>query len=450
MKSELLKRLDQASGGRPVEGIIRPFKAFMEAQWAAGILLLSCSVIALVWANSPWAESYEHLWHIPVEIGFGEARLSASLLHWVNDGLMVVFFFVVGLEIKREILVGELASPRQAALPIMAAIGGMAVPAAIYAALNWGQPSMSGWGVPMATDIAFALGVLALLSRGLPPSLFVFLAALAIADDLGAVLVIAIFYTSSISWVALAIAAALLLGMVALNSSGVRSPIPYAVLGVGVWLAFLHSGVHATIAGVLAAMTIPVRTRIDSTQFLASSREILDHFEDAAEESKESTIVNEKRYAAVEALENACERAQTPLQRLEHGLLPWVNFLILPIFALGNAGVSLGGDIGETLASPTSLGIVLGLVLGKQIGVLGFSWLSVKLGLASLPSGARWLHVWGVACLAGIGFTMSLFVAMLAFGTGDDLSRAKTGILLASLIAGVVGALVLRAAARRT
>lgn len=445
MKQQSLEELDRLSDKRPVEGIMKPFKTFAQSESSAGVLLLVCTVIALIWANSPWADSYEHLLHAPVEVAFGSARLSASLLHWVNDGLMVVFFFVVGLEIKREVLVGELASPRKAALPIMAALGGMILPAAIYAAFNAGQPSISGWGVPMATDIAFALGVLALVGRGLPQSLVVFLAALAIADDLGAVLVIAVFYTASISWLALAVAGALLLGMVALNASGVRSPIPYAILGVGVWLAFLQSGVHATIAGVLAAMTIPARTRLDPDHFLESSRGILDHFDDAAEDSKETTIVNEQRYAAVEALENACERVQTPLQRLEHGLLPWVNFLILPIFALGNAGVALGGDLGATLTSPTSLGVIFGLVVGKQVGIFGFAWLSVKVGLANLPSGARWGHVWGIACLAGIGFTMSLFVAMLAFGEGEELAHAKTAILLASLIAGVAGALVLRA-----
>ena len=444
-----MNKLEAMSDDAMVDRIVRPFKTFMASEAAGGIVLLVCTVAALVWANSPWGESYEHFWHTPVEAAFGGARLSASLLHWVNDGLMVVFFFVVGLEIKREVLVGELASPRQAALPIMAALGGMVVPAAIYAALNMGQPSLSGWGVPMATDIAFALGVLALVGRGLPQALFVFLAALAIADDLGAVLVIAVFYTSSIAWVALGVAAALLAGMVALNVAQVRSPIPYAILGVGVWLAFLQSGVHATIAGVLAAMTIPAGTRLDPDHFLETGRHILDRFEGAAEDDKEGTLVNEDRYAAVEALEHACERVQTPLQRLEHGLLPWVNFLILPIFALGNAGVTLGGDVIGTLTSSTSLGVIGGLVVGKQVGILGFSWLSVKLGLASLPSGTTWRHVWGLSCLAGIGFTMSLFVAMLAFGEGHALAQAKTAVLLASAIAGVAGVLVLRGARPR-
>jgi NhaA family Na+:H+ antiporter len=405
---------------------------------------MACTLLALGIANSPFGEAYEHFWHTYVGFTFGEISLKNSLLHWVNDGLMVVFFFLVGLEIKRELLVGELASVRKAALPFMAALGGMIVPAGIYAALNAGTPAISGWGVPMATDIAFALGVLALLGRGVPTGLFVFLAALAIVDDLGAVLVIAVFYTEQIHWIALGMGGAFFAGMILLNVAGVRSPIPYALLGVATWLAFLQSGVHATIAGVLAAMAIPVRTVLDPDHFLESSREILDHFESASENAKEPVIVNEQRSASVVALEDACERVQTPLQRLEHGLLPWVTFLILPIFALGNAGVPLGGDVLSALASPLSLGIILGLVLGKQVGITLFSWIAVKVGLAALPEGVTWRHIYGTSWLAGIGFTMSLFIAMLAFGEGQALTDAKTAILVASLIAGVIGYLLLR------
>lgn len=418
-----------------------PFREFLRLQASGGILLFLCAITALVWANSPGASSYEALWQVKLTVGFGDAVLSKTLLHWINDGLMVVFFFVVGLEIKREVLVGELASPRKAALPIAAAIGGMLVPALIYASLNIGSPSISGWGIPMATDIAFALGVLALLGDRVSVGLKIFLTALAIIDDLGAVLVIAIFYTDTIAWGSLAIGGVALVLLAIANLAGVRKPLVYGLVGIVVWLAFLKSGVHATIAGVLLAMTIPSRTRIDTVEFLVRGRALLGDLEKAVDTEEDADAV---RHGAVEELEVACELAQTPLHRLEHGLHPWVAFVIMPIFALANAGVSLAGDVGAVIFDRVTLGVLLGLLVGKQVGVMLASWVAVRLNLGSLPSGTTWRQLYGVSWLAAIGFTMSLFIASLAFDDANSLAASKVGVLGASLVAGLVGYVLLR------
>lgn len=432
--------------GRPqFRKVLYPIHEFMHAEASGGVVLIACALAALVWANSPWAYSYAALWATKITIGTEGYAISETLLHWINDGLMAVFFFVVGLEIKREVLVGELASLRLAALPVAAALGGMVVPALIYVAINLGGEGARGWGVPMATDIAFALGVLALLGSRAPVSLKIFLTALAIVDDLGAVLVIALFYTAELSWSWLGTGAAFLATLVAANRLNVRHPIPYVLLGLGLWVAFLESGVHATIAGVLLALTIPARTRTDSDGFLRRGREILDEFDRAGEEGP-NILTNGGQQAAVRELEAACERVQSPMQRLEHSLHPWVAFGIVPLFALANAGVALGGDIGEALTQPVTLGIVAGLVVGKQVGVLLFAWGVVRLRLADLPEDVGWRHIYGAGLLAGIGFTMSLFIGSLAFGEGPLLDAAKTGILAASLIAGAAGWLVLRSA----
>jgi NhaA family Na+:H+ antiporter len=402
------------------------------------------TVVALVWANSPWAEIYEHLWEIPFNVGFGGFVLSKPLHAWINDGLMAVFFFAVGLELKREILVGELSSPRQAALPIAAALGGMLVPAGIYLLINRGAEGASGWGIPMATDIAFSLGVLTLLGKRVPLALKVFLVALAIADDIGAVLVIAFFYTSHISWMNLLVGTGFLIALLGANWAGVRHPLIYAILGIGgLWLAFLLSGVHATIGGVLAAFTIPARTRIDPKEFVVQSRELISDFEGASGDGK-GIWTNKDQQTALHVLENNCERVQTPLQRLEEGLHPWVTYLILPLFALANAGVPLRGDPIATLSHPVTLGIVLGLLMGKQVGITLFAFLAVKLRMAKLPDGVSWRHIYGVGLLGGIGFTMSLFISGLAFGESPLLIDSKLGILLASLAAGIGGWLFLR------
>ncbi len=430
----------------PAERLIHPFQEFIHMEASGGILLLACTLIALIWANSPWGSQYISLWQTKFSVQIGSFGLSKPLLLWINDGLMAIFFFVVGLEIKREVLTGELASLKQAALPFAAAVGGIVFPAAIYLIFNAGTENAAGWGVPMATDIAFALGVMALLGKRVPLSLKIFLTALAIVDDLGAVLVIALFYTAEIAWVSLAVAAGFLVLLIILNRLGVRYPLIYILIGIGLWVAFLKSGVHATIAGVLLAMTIPAGSRINGREFITHSKEVLREFEKALTDKNKLT---EPQQAALQTLETACEHAESPLQRLEHSLHPWVSFLIMPVFALANAGVVLGGDFASMLSHPVSIGVVVGLVIGKQVGITSFVWLAVKSKLAELPAGVTWLHIYGASWLAGIGFTMSLFIAGLAFGDSPILTAAKFGILIASLIAGVTGWAILRRAGER-
>ncbi len=353
---------------------------------------------------------------------------------------MAIFFLVVGLEIKREVLVGELASVRRAALPITAAIGGAVLPAFLFLLITSGDPEAArGWGVPMATDIAFALGVLVLLGSRVPMGLRIFLTALAIVDDLLAVMVIAIFYSSDVSLLALGAAGVLLLVLVAANFLGVRRPLVYGLLGIALWVAILQSGIHATIAGVLLAMTIPARARIDPTDFLERARGFISDFA-----GREDEQPDEAHHAALWELEDLTESAQAPMLRMEHALHPWVAFSIVPIFALANAGVPIGGEAGTVLVEPVVLGIVFGLVVGKQVGMTLAAWLVVRLGWASLPDGVGWRHIYGGAWLGGIGFTMSLFVADLAFGHTPALDLAKIGILTASVIAGVGGYVILR------
>ena len=431
----------------PVERIVRPFQDFARKQSSGGILLIIATVVALVWANSPWAESYSNLWHTKLTVGVGGFSISKDLTHWINDGLMAVFFLVVGLEIKREILVGELSSIRGATLPVVAAVGGAVVPATIFLTINAGTEGSAGWGIPMATDIAFALGVLALLGEKAPVGLKVFLTALAIVDDIIAVLVIAFFYSSEISWGALGVGVVFLAALVVANLLGVGKTLVYAVLGIGLWLCFLLSGVHATIAGVLLALTVPASSFMNPTAFLERVRYILDRFEKAGEKG-EHVLANEERQAALHALNHAAYKLEPPLHELEHALHPWVVFAIMPLFALANAGVPLGEGIAEALSSPVALGIVLGLVVGKPLGITLFAWLAVRSGLSELPEGTGWRHIYGAGWLAGIGFTMSLFITDLAFSEDSLVEAAKLGILGASLIAGAVGWTILRGASR--
>jgi NhaA family Na+:H+ antiporter len=438
-----------------VERVLAPFRRFMHTQSSSGIVLLATTAIALGWANSPWAESYHHLWELPIGGTFGPASFRTTLHHFINDGLMAVFFFLVGLEIKREMIAGELASLRSASLPMIAALGGMVVPAAIYAIVNGGGLGAPGWGVPMATDIAFALGVLALLGDRVPVGLKVFLAALAIVDDIGAVLVIAVFYSSGMAWVPLAGAAGLLVLAVGMNRAGVRRPWTYGAVGLALWATVLLSGIHATVAGVLLAFAIPVRTRINEHQFLTSTRRALEEFDAAAAltaaDPQTSVLSNVGHHTALEEIETLCQLAQPPLIRLEHALHGIVSFGIMPVFALANAGVTLdASSLGSALVSPVTLGAMLGLLVGKPIGIFGFSWLAVRLGIAALPQGSTWMACLGVAVLGGIGFTMALFIASLAFPAGTPhaelLDAAKLGILVASAVAGVAGTLLLRRA----
>jgi len=429
----------------PIEKLTYSIQEFLHQEASGGILLIIATVIALAWANSPFAESYHHLWHTYVKIEVGGVGLNYSLHHWINDGLMVIFFFVVGLEIKRELLVGELSSVKKAALPIAAALGGMIFPALIYTIFNLGSESASGWGIPMATDIAFVVGILALLGNRVPLALKIFILALAIVDDLGAVLVIAVFYTSNISLTSLMIAGGLIILLIAMNRLGVRNLLVYTFVGIALWLAFLKSGVHATVAGVLLAFTIPVSSRINTKKFKNETENLLKEFDNAGEHG-EDVLTNSERLSIVDKIENNCEKILTPLQRFEHGLHPWVSFFIMPVFALANAGVTIGSGLSSAITHPVSIGIVLGLFLGKQIGIFSFSYLAVKLKLASEPEGVSWKKIYAASVLAGIGFTMSLFIANLAFNSEELLNISKVGILAGSLLSGVVGFIILKSA----
>ena len=399
---------------------------------SGGLMLLIFSAAALFWANSPFAESYVEFWHTEAGFSLGNLHLERSLLEWVNEGLMVIFFFVLGLEIKRELTVGELASPRKAALPIAAAVGGMIVPALIYAAFNASNPiAMQGWAIPVATDIAFTLGILTLLGGRIPLSLKIFFVAMAIADDVGGILVIALFYTSEISVAALFVAALFFAGLLLLNRWRVFSPLPYSLLGIGLWLAFLNSGVHPTIAGVLLAATIPTRSPPNVKRLMEQTDTVLNRYEYGEEQVREQALVR--------TLKTILERMEPPAQRLEHELQPWVAYLILPIFALANAGVPLGGTDGLALLNPVSLGIIFGLVLGKPIGVAAFAWLATRTGIAEKPIDISWRQFLSASVLAGIGFTISIFIAQAAFQDPGLLSNAKIGILAGSIIAAGIG-----------
>ena len=432
----------QSGSAVPVDRVLAPFREFARTSAAGGLVLIGAALVALIWANSPAADSYDAVWDAMLSVEIGGLALSETLRHGINDGLMAIFFLVVGLEIKREVLVGELASVRRATLPVAAAVGGAALPALIFLLVAAGGTGSRGWGVPMATDIAFALGVLALLGSRAPVGLKVFLTALAIVDDLVAVLVIALFYTADLSLPALGAAGVMLALLAIANRSGVRRPSVYAVLGIALWLAVFESGIHATVAGVLLALTIPATTRLDSDAYVARARGHLADFEGRTVDGEDAST--QEHHAALWELEDATERAQAPMLRIEHGLHPWVSFLVVPLFALANAGVRLETDLGATLGHPIALGVVAGLVIGKQVGITVAAAIVVRLGLASLPVGVRWRHIYGAAWLGGIGFTMSLFVAGLAYGDGSgELALAKVGILGASVIAGLGGFLIL-------
>ena len=441
--------MKQDQNKTPIEKLTYPIQEFLHQEASGGILLIIATVIALAWANSPFAESYHHLWHTYLSIDLGGIGLKYSLHHWINDGLMVIFFFVVGLEIKRELLVGELSSAKKAALPIAAALGGMIFPALIYTLFNLGTEGASGWGIPMATDIAFVVGILALLGKRVPLALKIFILALAIVDDLGAVLVIAIFYTSNISFTSLLIGGGFLVLLIAMNRMRVRNLLIYTLVGVGLWLAFLKSGVHATVAGVLLAFTIPVSSRINTKKFKNETESLLKDFDNAGEHG-DNVLTNSDRLSIIDQIENNCEKILTPLQRFEHGLHPWVSFFIMPVFALANAGVTIGSGLTSAITHPVSIGIVLGLFLGKQIGIFAFSYIAVKLKLASEPEGVSWKKIYAASVLAGIGFTMSLFIANLAFNSPELLNISKVGILAGSLLSGIIGFIILKSALRKT
>jgi NhaA family Na+:H+ antiporter len=419
------------------------FQRFLHWEAAGSVVLLACAVVALVWANSPWAESYHDLTHTYLGISLGDDTFKLSLKHWVNDLLMVVFFFVVGLEIKREMLLGELSSLRKAILPVMAALGGMLVPAGLYLAFNAGGPGQNGWGIPMATDIAFALGILALFGARAPLGLKVFLTALAIADDLGAVMVIALFYTEEVRLIPLAFAVGALVMISLAAQARVKRVGLYTALILVVWFGVFASGVHATIAGVLLAIVVPIRAQIDPQGFFETARRSLTTLE-ASQVTQDSMVDDDEQFTALADLSDATAGMLPPGVVLERYLHIGQAFLILPLFAFFNAGVTLGGDLLDILTNPVSLGIIIGLVFGKQIGILLFSWAAIRSGRASLPVGVTWAQLWGASCLAGIGFTMSIFIDELAFKDPAIIDEAKVGVLMASLIAGALGYTVLK------
>jgi NhaA family Na+:H+ antiporter len=411
--------------------VLRPLRDFLRTESAGGAVLVLAAIVALVWANSPWKASYTDLWTTEITITVGHHTLALTLREWINDGLMTLFFFVVGLEIKRELVEGELRDPRRAALPAIAAFGGMLVPAAIYFAITAGTHASHGWGIPMATDIAIAVGVLSLLGARVSPSLKLFVLAFAIVDDIGAIVVIAVFYSRGIDAKALAVAALLLAAIVGARLLGIRSTLVYVVLGVALWLATHESGVHATLVGValgLLAPTQPIRPH-----------EYVDI--DALTDISTAATARETATLARESV--------SVVEWLEHLLHPWTSFFVVPLFALANAGIPLGGSaISDAFRTRVTYGVFLGLVLGKLIGITAFTWLAVRLGLGTRPDGARWSHIVGVAALGGIGFTVSIFVAELAF---DDLALirdAEIGIFAASIVAGALGSLLLLLGAR--
>ncbi|GLU57402.1 Na(+)/H(+) antiporter NhaA [Dyadobacter frigoris] len=426
----------------PIDQILSPVSKFIHQEFTGGIILFINVIVAIVWVNSAWGESYHHLWDTKLSIGFHDFVFNRPLHVWINDGLMALFFFVIGLELKREFIAGELSTLKKASLPMMAALGGMLVPGGIYFLLNKNLESEHGWGIPMATDIAFALSLLSMAGRHIPGSVKVFLSALAVADDLGAVLVIAFFYTAHISYTPLIFAGVLLAILTIGNLMGVRSTLFYLFIGIAVWGGFIFSGVHATIAGVLVAFTIPARTKIDENEYIVKIRTYISNFEN--EIPQNGSLTTAEQHQTIEKIKKLSTDAETPLQKIEYSLHPWVAFVIMPLFALANAGMVIGSDFFSSLLNPVSIGVSAGLLAGKFIGVLLFTYLMVRFKFSELPYRATWNHIIGVAMLAGVGFTMSLFITGLAFSHAEMVDQAKYGILLASVIAGVSGILFLK------
>lgn len=431
------------SPGKRSESLFN-IRDYIKEESLGGALLIVVTIIALVWANSGFYDLYREVWYgTKMGFSFGSFELNKSLHHWINDGLMAIFFFMIGLEIKREIIAGELSTVKKATLPLAAAIGGMLIPAAFYVALNANNPeNLTGWGIPMATDIAFALGLMSLLGKRVNINLKIFLTALAIADDLGAIMVIAIFYTENVDPGELINAAIFMTVLIGANRLGVRRTTFYAIVGfAGVWLSFLYSGIHATIAGVLIAFTIPVRTKVSKEKFIDELCVLLDKFEKTKPTDK--APVTNKQSHLITKIGKLSDDAHTPLQKLEHALHPITAYFILPVFALANAGVRIEGNIFDLLLNPIALGIIAGLVLGKVIGITLLSKLMVVLKLAVLPEGVTWRQIIGAGLMAGIGFTMSIFIADLAFDDEEMIQVAKIGIFTASLISAISGLLLL-------
>lgn len=423
--------------------LVGKLKNFLHSSLAGGVILILCTIVAITLSNIPATQEwYHHLWTTNLTIGFEGFQLSKPVELWINDALMAVFFFVVGLEIKREIVAGQLSSIKQASLPIAAAIGGMLIPALIYTVFNEGGVAEAGWGIPMATDIAFALGILSMMSSRVPLSLKIFLTALAIVDDLGAIMVIALFYSSQIDWTMLGAAALVFAFLLILNRSNVHKMRWYLIPSIILWVLFLKSGIHATIAGVLIAMTMPSTAKYSKSFFLNHSRSLIDKFK-SVDRGKVDVINNETQHHILQDMRIVSRNSISPVQRLEHALHSTVTFFIMPIFALANAGIVIHATDMPALVSDQGLGIILGLVLGKPIGILLFCWFAIKVRWASMPLGANWSKLMAVACLGGIGFTMSIFIDGLAFTDPTLISYGKMAILLASVLAAVIGCIVL-------
>ncbi|MEA1956278.1 MAG: Na+/H+ antiporter NhaA [Campylobacterota bacterium] len=426
-----------------------PFEHFIHAQTTTGIVLMFMTALALILANTPLTEAYLHFFHMKIDFVVGSWALSNTIHHWINDGLMAIFFFIIGLEIKREILVGELSSFKDAILPIVAAIGGMVLPALIYLSINYNTEAFNGWGIPMATDIAFAISALVFLGKRVSPALVTFLVALAIVDDLGAVIVIAIFYTEQINILPLTLAGISFLVMIGFNRVGIHMILPYFIVGLFMWFFMLESGVHATIAGVIAAMAIPSKPKQTPLDFTQHTKNLLDEYDNYPIATDH--MMHEKQKAILTNIKDRIDAVGTPASRLEHDLHLPVALIVIPLFALANAGISIDfSSIGETIVTPISMGIIFGLIFGKVIGIAGVSWLAIKLGIAKLPEGSTMSQIFGIAFLGGIGFTMSIFVADLAFlGNDTMIFQAKVGILAASLFAGLFGYFWLRFVAKK-
>ena len=416
---------------------------FIKLETSSSILLFAISIIAVVWANSSFGSVYEELWNHKFTIGFANTnfQLSKPLILWINDGLMAIFFFVIGLEVKREILEGELTTLRKASLPIFAAIGGMLFPVLIFILLNNGKIGAEGWGIPMATDIAFTLGILKLLGNRVPLGLKIFLTAFAIVDDIGAVLVIAIFYSANIQWDLISYALLLVGALGFLSYKQVYSKYFYFVIGSVVWLLFLKSGIHPTIAGILMAFTIPIQRKVDCMGYLKLVTQQLNIFKNNSTPS--NTLMSKKQVEAIDVIEGITSKTHSPLQHLEHGLHGWVSYVIMPIFALANAGVVLSFN-GLESVSHITINIALALVFGNAFGILLMSIIGIKLKLADLPEGVNYKQLLGVSLLGGLGFTMSLFIANLAYNNETLITASKMGVIIGSLVAGVLGYLILR------
>jgi NhaA family Na+:H+ antiporter len=426
------------------ERIATPFEHFLHAQTTTGFVLMFMTVFALILANTPLSEAYAHFFHTKIDFNVGSWTLSHTLHHWINDGLMAIFFFIIGLEIKREVLAGELSNIKVAILPILAAVGGMVFPALIYLSINSGSAGEGGWGIPMATDIAFAISALVLLGKRIPTALVTFLVALAIVDDLGAVLVIALFYTEQINLLPLWLAGVMFLIMVSFNRFGIHAVLPYFIVGILMWFFMLESGVHATIAGVIAALAIPSKPKRTPVTFAEDTKNLLDEY--AKYPVTTDHTMHEEQKAILINIKDKIDAVGTPSSRLERDLHLPVALIVIPLFALANAGISIDfSSLGTTIIEPVSLGIIAGLIFGKVIGIFGVSWLAIKLKIAKLPHNSSMNQLFGVAFLGGIGFTMSIFVAELAFlGSPELIFQAKVGILSASLFAGLFGYFWLR------